>query len=77
MAASAVETADRFRESARYFPVGDPHRLLLIDGSDIIAELLTRSSTYTAEGVDHWLREQGVVLTIRMRRQLGLDRVEV
>ena len=67
------EVAERMRMSAKFFPVRDPHREMLILGSATILGLLSRESGYTAEGVAKWLREHGVNLTVRMRGILGLE----
>tara|TARA_B100000949_G_scaffold220149_2_gene219886 strand:- start:343 stop:609 length:267 start_codon:yes stop_codon:yes gene_type:complete len=81
MADNGLEIAEKLQSSAKFFPVGDPHRKMLVSGSTTIKKLLETSppetpldvveAEYTADGVDAWLRERGVNLTSRMRRILA------
>ena len=59
---------EQLRGRMKFYHVGDPVRVDMDKACQVI-----EASGLTADSVSNWLEEQGVKLTVRQRKTLGLD----
>ena len=71
MAVNGIDGAfvvEQLRGRMKFYHVGDPVRVDMDRACQVI-----EASGFTADSVSNWLEEQGVKLTVRQRKTLGLD----
>ena len=71
MAVNGIDGAfvvEQLRGRMKFYHVGDPVRVDMDRACQVI-----EASGFTADSVSDWLEEQGVKLTVRQRKTLGLD----
>ena len=71
MAVNGIDGAfvvEQLRGRMKFYHVGDPVRVDMDRACQVI-----EASGFTADSVSNWLEEQGVKLTARQRKTLGLD----
>jgi hypothetical protein len=76
LATGELDVAELLRGRCKFYPVGDPHRILLVKAYEAIEELWSENlraySPHTAESVEEWLSGEGVKLTPKQRKTLDL-----
>ena len=68
MTGNGVDIVEQLRGRMKFYHVGDPVRVDMDRACQVI-----EASGFTADSVSNWLEEQGVKLTVRQRKTLGLD----
>ena len=68
MTVNGVDIVEQLRGRMKFYHVGDPVRVDMDRACQVI-----EASGFTADSVSNWLEEQGVKLTVRQRKTLGLD----
>ena len=68
MAGNGVDIVEQLRGRMKFYHVGDPVRVDMDRACQVI-----EASGFTADSVSDWLEEQGVKLTAKQRKTLGLD----
>ena len=68
MTVNGVDIVEQLRGRMKFYHVGDPTRKDMQRACELIED-----SGLTADSVSNWLGEQGVKLTVRQRKILGLD----
>ena len=71
MAVNGIDGAfvvEQLRGRMKFYHVGDPVRVDMDRACQVI-----EAFGFTADSVSDWLEEQGVKLTVRQRKTLGLD----
>lgn len=68
MAVNGVDIVEQLRGRMKFYHVGDPVRVDMDRACQVI-----EASGFTADSVSDWLEEQGVKLTAKQRKTLGLD----
>ena len=68
MTVNGVDIVEQLRGRMKFYHVGDPVRVDMDRACQVI-----EASGFTADSVSDWLEEQGVKLTAKQRKTLGLD----
>lgn len=68
MTVNGVDIVEQLRGRMKFYHVGDPVRIDMDKACQVI-----EASGFTADSVSDWLEEQGVKLTAKQRKTLGLD----